>query len=68
LRVRETGLWLASADVCGDRGDRLGLGPTCVLDPTGRVVTQVPPGLEGLAVAEIAVPYPGGLCSDQEVQ
>jgi predicted amidohydrolase len=56
LRARETGMWLVSADVCGQDGDRLGLGPTCVLDPTGRVVTQAPLGLSGMAVAEIAVP------------
>jgi predicted amidohydrolase len=52
-RVRETGLWLASADVTGARGDRLGLGPTCVLDPAGRVVARVPAGSPGVAIAAI---------------
>ena len=53
-RVLETGLWLVSADVTG-RGDgtRLGLGPTCAINPDGHVVTQVPAGTTGMAVAEI---------------
>lgn len=53
-RARETGLWLISADVTGARDDtRIGLGPTCVLDPAGHVVTQVPTGQAGMAVADI---------------
>lgn len=56
-RVRETGLWLALADVTGERGeDRIGLGPTCVINPDGQVVTQVPEGSTGIAIAEIVVP------------
>jgi predicted amidohydrolase len=39
-RVLETGLWLVSADVTGDHhGTRLGLGPTCAINPDGQVVT-----------------------------
>jgi predicted amidohydrolase len=54
-RVLETGMWLASADVTGQRGaDRIGVGPTCVIDPAGRVVDQVPTGTTGLAVAQIS--------------
>lgn|SRR5690349_2487650 len=53
-RVRETGMWLVSADVTGRRdAARIGLGPTCVIDPAGRVVAQVPTGTTGIAVAEI---------------
>jgi predicted amidohydrolase len=53
-RVRETGMWLVSADVTGDRdGTRLGLGPTCVIDPSGTVLDQVPAGTTGMAVADI---------------
>lgn len=53
-RVRETGLWLASADVCGTRTpDRIGLGPTSVMDPTGTVVAQVLLGTPGVATAQI---------------
>jgi predicted amidohydrolase len=53
-RVRETGLWLVSADVTGQRDDvRIGLGPTCVINPAGRVVDQVPTGTTGMAIAEI---------------
>ena len=53
-RVRETGLWLISADVTGSRGDtHVGLGPTCAIDPEGRVVSRVPTGTVGMAVAEV---------------
>lgn len=53
-RVRETGLWLASADVTGERGrTHLGLGPTCVISPAGEIVAEVPPGTVGMAVASI---------------
>jgi predicted amidohydrolase len=55
-RVRETGMWLVSADVTGQRDpSRIGLGPTCVIDPAGRVITQVPTGSTGIAAAEIDV-------------
>jgi predicted amidohydrolase len=54
-RVRETGMWLVSADVTGERDPtRIGLGPTCVIDPTGEVVAQVPAGKAGIAIAELA--------------
>jgi predicted amidohydrolase len=32
---------------------RIGRGPTCVLNPAGHVVAQVPTGTTGMAVAEI---------------
>lgn len=54
-RVRETGMWLASADVTGSRGDsHVGLGPTCVISPAGEIVAQVPTGTVGMAVATIS--------------
>jgi predicted amidohydrolase len=54
-RVRETGMWLASADVTGSRGDsHVGLGPTCVISPTGEIVAEVPAGTVGMAVATIS--------------
>lgn len=53
-RVRETGLWWFSADVTGERdGSRVGLGPTAVIEPSGRVVAQVPAGEIGFVTAEI---------------
>lgn len=56
-RARETGMWLASADVTGERdGTHLGLGPTGFLDPTGEVVGQVPAGVPGMATADISPP------------
>ncbi|MGW4945849.1 carbon-nitrogen hydrolase family protein [Actinoplanes sp. NPDC004185] len=56
-RVHETGMWLASADVTGERDNtRVALGPTCIIDPAGHVVAHVPPGATGMAIAEIRQP------------
>jgi predicted amidohydrolase len=52
-RCRETGLWLVSADVTGERGGRIALGPTAVLDPNGRVVAQLPLEAPGLLIFDI---------------
>lgn len=53
-RVRETGMWLISADVTGERDEsRIGLGPTCVIDPAGQVVAQVRTGTTGIATIDI---------------
>lgn len=55
-RARETGMWLVSADVAGERDSRLGLGPTCVMSPAGEVIAQVPTGVIGMVAAEIGKP------------
>jgi predicted amidohydrolase len=53
-RVRETGLWLVSADVTGRRGaTHVGYGPTSVMSPSAAVIAQVPLMQRGLAVAQI---------------
>jgi len=53
-RVRETGMWLISADVTGQRDDdRIGFGPTSVIDPQARVIAQVPTLTVGMVTAEI---------------
>ena len=52
-RCRETGLWLVSADVTGERDGRISWGPTAVLDPTGEVVAQLPLEKPGLLVFDI---------------
>lgn len=52
-RCRETGVWLVSADVIGERDGRISLGPTAVLDPTGAVVAQLPLEQPGLLVFDI---------------
>jgi 5-aminopentanamidase len=53
-RARETGMWLVSADVTGERdGARLALGPTGFLNPAGAVITQVPTGETGMVTADI---------------
>jgi 5-aminopentanamidase len=58
-RARETGLWIASADVTGERGrERIGLGPTGFLDPGGRIVAQVPAGEVGMVTQDFSCPCP----------
>ena len=53
-RVRETGMWLVSADVTGARdGSRIGYGPTSVMNPHAYVVAQVPTMTVGMVVADI---------------
>lgn len=53
-RVRETGMWLVSADVTGARdASRVGYGPTSVMNPNADVVAQVPLMTVGMVVAEI---------------
>jgi hypothetical protein len=53
-RVRETGMWLVSADVTGARDvSRIGYGPTSVMNPNADVVAQVPIMTVGMVVAEI---------------
>ncbi|MBM3092456.1 carbon-nitrogen hydrolase family protein [Ensifer sp. T173] len=54
-RCRETGLWLVSADVTGERDGGVSWGPTAVLDPDGAVVKQLPLEKPGLLVADIPV-------------
>lgn len=53
-RCIETGMWLVSADVTGSRDpDRIGLGPTCAIDPNGAVVAQVPLSSPGIVTVQI---------------
>ena len=52
-RCRETGLWLVSADVTGERDGRISWGPTAVLNPAGEVVAQLPLDVTGLLIFDI---------------
>ena len=52
-RCRETGLWLLSADVTGERDGRVSWGPTAVLNPGGEVVAQAPLEEAGWVVFDI---------------
>lgn len=52
-RCRETGLWLISADVTGERDGAIAWGPTAVLNPAGDVVAQLPLGKPGLLIFDI---------------
>ena len=52
-RARESGLWIVSSDIVGERGDSISYGPTAVIDPTGTVVDQVPLLTTGMVVVEI---------------
>ena len=52
-RCRETGLWMISADVTGERDGRIAWGPTAVLNPAGEVAAQLPLEEPGLLVVDI---------------
>ena len=52
-RSIETGLWLISSDVTGEKNGRVSYGPTAVINPDGVVVGQVPLMEEGLVFQEI---------------
>lgn len=54
-RCRETGLWLLSSDVTGERDGRIAWGPTAVLDPAGQVVAQLPLEAPGLLVFDLPI-------------
>lgn len=53
-RTVETGLWLISADVTGEREGQISYGPTALIDSQGTIVTQVPLLEEGMIVHEIS--------------
>jgi 5-aminopentanamidase len=52
-RAVESGMWLISSDVTGEKEGRISYGPTAVINPRGKVVAQVPLLHEGLTVWEI---------------
>ena len=52
-RCRETGLWLISADVTGERAGCAAFGPTAVLGPDGAVKARLPLGSPGLLVFDL---------------
>ncbi|MDE1994857.1 MAG: carbon-nitrogen hydrolase family protein [Rhizobiaceae bacterium] len=52
-RCRETGLWLISSDITGEREGRVCWGPTAVLSPQGQVVAQLPLERPGLLIFDI---------------
>jgi 5-aminopentanamidase len=73
-RARETGMWLVSADVTGERDEhRIGYGPTSVIDPHAEIVAQVPLMTTGMVVADVsfgrltcAEPIPASPSGDPE--
>jgi predicted amidohydrolase len=52
-RCRETGLWLISSDVTGERDDCVSWGPTAILNPAGVVARQLPLGQTGLLFFDV---------------
>ena len=55
-RAQETGCWIVSSDVTGERNDRISYGPTAVINPQGSIVAQVPLLEVGMVVTEIEFP------------
>ncbi|MEM6429432.1 MAG: carbon-nitrogen hydrolase family protein [Deinococcota bacterium] len=54
-RAVESGLYILSADVTGERNGRISYGPTALINPRGEVVAQVPLLQEDMIVQEIVV-------------
>jgi predicted amidohydrolase len=54
-RALESGLYIVSADVTGERDGRIAYGPTALINPRGEIVTQVPLLQEGMIIQEIMV-------------
>ncbi|TNE92671.1 MAG: carbon-nitrogen hydrolase family protein, partial [Rhodobacteraceae bacterium] len=54
-RCREAGLWLASSDVTGARGDMVSWGPSAIITPAGEVVAQLALNRAGLLTFDIPV-------------
>jgi predicted amidohydrolase len=54
-RCRETGLWLMSSDITGQRNGCVSWGPTAVLAPTGQVAAQLPLGPPGLLLFDLPI-------------
>ena len=52
-RCRETGLWLASSDVTGERGDMVSWGPGAIITPAGEVAAQLPLDEAGLLTFDV---------------
>jgi predicted amidohydrolase len=52
-RAIESGMWLLSSDVTGQRGGRLSYGPTSLIRPDGIVVDQVPLMEIGMIVQDV---------------
>lgn len=54
-RCRETGLWLLSSDVTGERERNIAWGPTAVLSPSGEIAAELPLDQPGLLVFDLPV-------------
>jgi len=52
-RARQTGCWVASADVTGTSGNLVSHGCTAIVTPEGSVVARVPELEEGVAVYDV---------------
>jgi len=52
-RARQTGCWVASADVTGRHGQSMSYGCTVIISPDGRIVSRASEGRDGVAVYEI---------------
>ncbi|MEM7736008.1 MAG: carbon-nitrogen hydrolase family protein [Deinococcota bacterium] len=52
-RAVESGLYILSAGVTGERDGRISYGPTALINPRGEVVAQVPLLQEGMIIQEI---------------
>ena len=51
--ARQTGMWLLSSAVTGQRDDRVSYGPTAVIDPDGCIRRQLPLLTSGILIFDM---------------
>jgi predicted amidohydrolase len=54
-RCKESGLWLMSSDVTGQRENRISWGPTAMIEPSGAVASQLPLNEPGLLIFDLPI-------------
>ena len=54
-RCRETGLWMISSDIRGERDGKVAYGPTAVINPDGIIIDQLPLLSNGIVWADIPI-------------
>jgi predicted amidohydrolase len=53
-RAVETGCWVMSADVVGHHGNQMSYGCTCIVNPSGNVVTRAPEEVEAAVLFDLS--------------
>ncbi|OLP45889.1 carbon-nitrogen hydrolase family protein [Rhizobium oryziradicis] len=54
-RCRESGMWLMSCDIAGERDGCISWGPTALINPAGQVISQLPLEEPGLLIVDMPI-------------